>query len=226
MVKKKSSAKESSNPLPPAPSKQSLDDFLAHWSDDDDDDEQDEKVLNGGKKFVANGNSKAVNGHKVCYNRLHKFYMLVSAEALLLLLSKALKGRNHRGPLWAQLTFSRTQRKNWANFLRYCSTKLSGIRVTERFLYFSLAGLGSPELVTKNVSTILHFKLSPIRQTHFYNFRSLQVRSLQAKRVVMTVMMKTSLTRKTPVKRMTSLTVKTPTKVWIGAQLFHVLKVF
>ena len=65
MAKKKSAAKVSA--APPV-AKQSLDDFIANWSDDDDDKEtvvkvQSKKSLNGHSK-VTNGNAKAQNGHK------------------------------------------------------------------------------------------------------------------------------------------------------------------
>lgn len=62
MAKKKSSIAKIATP----PSKQSLDDFLANWSDDDDDESQAVKpVVNGNAKtggMVPNGAKKGPNG--------------------------------------------------------------------------------------------------------------------------------------------------------------------
>ena len=65
MAKKKSAAKVSA--APPV-AKQSLDDFIANWSDDDDDKAsavqvKSKKSMNGHSK-IANGNAKTQNGHK------------------------------------------------------------------------------------------------------------------------------------------------------------------
>jgi hypothetical protein len=68
MAKKKSATLKTSKSAS-QPSKQSLDDFLSHWSDDDDDEEDEagagQRVSNGGKKITTNGTPKALNGHKV-----------------------------------------------------------------------------------------------------------------------------------------------------------------
>jgi hypothetical protein len=62
MAKKKTEVKSGGRP---PPSKQSLDDFLANWSDDDDDDDEQEvgpKLANG---KLVNGSKNGVNGHQV-----------------------------------------------------------------------------------------------------------------------------------------------------------------
>ena len=63
MAKKKSTLATKEPSKAAMASKQSLDDFVANWSDDDDD-ENDAKVVNGAR----NGTKKKVqNGHKVSY---------------------------------------------------------------------------------------------------------------------------------------------------------------